>query len=126
MLLRTRVLLSFGVVVLIPLALLAFGLRHEITNRLTEEYQARVDSVVAIIQEDLQYDSADISARLASLKTEILDDNRFRKATVGGDESERNYLLNYAESAMRLTGLSMLQIEDEDGQIISSGHFRNE
>ena len=27
---------------------------------------------------------------------------------------------------MRLTGLSMLQIEDEDGRIVSSGHFRNE
>ncbi|HLQ77394.1 MAG TPA: hypothetical protein VK210_08565, partial [Terriglobia bacterium] len=126
MLLRTRVLLSFGVVVLIPLALLAFGLRHEMTNRLTEEYQARVDSVVATIPEDLQYGSADISARLASLKTGILIDNRFRQATVGGDESERDYLLDFAESAMHLTGLSMLQIQDEDGKIISSGHFRNE
>jgi signal transduction histidine kinase len=27
---------------------------------------------------------------------------------------------------MRLTGLSMLQIQDGDGQILSSGHFRNE
>ena len=27
---------------------------------------------------------------------------------------------------MRLTGLSMLQIQDGDGRIISSGHFRNE
>ena len=27
---------------------------------------------------------------------------------------------------MRLTGLSMLQIQDSDGQILSSGHFRNE
>ena len=27
---------------------------------------------------------------------------------------------------MRLTGLSMLQIQDGDGRILSSGHFRNE
>ncbi len=126
MMLRTRMILAFGVVVLIPLALLAFGLRHEMTRRLTEEYQVRVDSVVAVIKEDLQHQSADISVRLASLKTALLNDNRFRAAAVGGVESERNYLLDYAESAMRLTGLAMLQIEDEDGRIISSGHFRNE
>jgi len=118
--------LAFGVVVLIPLALLAFGLRHEMTRRVTEEYRVRVDSVVAVIKEDLQHQSADLSARLASLKTALLDDNHFRAAAVGGVESERIYLLDYAEKAMRLTGLAMLQIEDEDGKIISSGHFRNE
>jgi hypothetical protein len=98
------------------------------TRRVTEEYQARVDSVGAVIQEDLQRKSLEISRRLASLKTALLNDNQFRAAAVGGVDSEKNYLylLEYAESAMRLTGLSMLQIEDEDGRIISSGHFRNE
>ena len=55
-----------------------------------------------------------------------MTDNRFRLAAVAELESERNYLLDYAGSAMRLTGLSMLQIEDADGRIVSSGHFRNE
>ena len=45
---------------------------------------------------------------------------------MAGVESEREYLLDYAGTAMRLTGLSMLQIQDADGRIISSGHFRNE
>jgi len=45
---------------------------------------------------------------------------------VAGVESERDYLLDYAGTAMRLTGLSMLQIQDGDERIISSGHFRNE
>jgi signal transduction histidine kinase len=126
MMLRTRMLLAFGVVVLISLALLALGLRHEMTRRLTEEYRARVASVSAVIEEDLQRQSSDIGARLVSLKSAILNDNRFRAAAVGGVESERKYLIDYAESAMNLTGLSMLQIEDEDGRTISSGHFRNE
>jgi signal transduction histidine kinase len=39
---------------------------------------------------------------------------------------ERAYVLDYAEEAMRLTGLSMLQIQDDAGRIVSSGHFRNE
>jgi signal transduction histidine kinase len=124
--LRTRLLLAFAAVVAIPIALLAFGLRQEMTRRLSEEYQLRVDRVVEVIREDLARESASIAERLASLESALLNDNRFRLAAVAGVESERNYLLDYAGTAMRLTGLSMLQIQDGDDRIISSGHFRNE
>src|SRR5207247_430641 len=36
------------------------------------------------------------------------------------------YVLAYATDAMRLAGLGFLQIQDEDGRVVSSGHFRNE
>ena len=124
--LRTRLLLAFAVVVLIPILLLAFGLRQEMTVRLSAEYERRVASVVEVIDEDLLRESAAITARLASLKSALSNDNRFRLAAVAGLDSERRYLLDYAGTAMRLTGLSMLQIQDGDGRIISSGHFRNE
>jgi signal transduction histidine kinase len=126
MTLRTRLILAFAAVVLIPIALLAFGLRQEMTRRLSSEYQLRVDTVVQTIREDLDRDTAGISDRLASLRSALLNDNRFRSAAVAGVESDREYLLDYAATAMRLTGLSMLQIQDSDGRIISSGHFRNE
>ena len=124
--LRTRLLLAFAAVVLIPIALLAFGLRQEMSRRLSEEYQLRVDRVVEVIREDLARESAGIADRLASLERALLDDNRFRLAAVAGAESERDYLLDYAGTAMRLTGLSMLQIQDGEDRILSSGHFRNE
>jgi signal transduction histidine kinase len=124
--LRTRLLLAFAAVVLIPIGLLAFGLRQEMTRRLSQEYQLRVDRVVQVIREDLARESAGIADRLASLETALQNDNRFRLAAVAGVESEREYLLDYAGTAMRLTGLSMLQIQDADGRILSSGHFRNE
>src|SRR5262245_52790437 len=126
MTLRTRLLLAFAAVVLIPIALLALGLRQEMTSRLESEYQLRVDTVVQIIREDLNRESAAIDDRLASLEDALLNDNRFRSAVVAGVESERDYVLDYAGTAMRLTGLSMLQIQDGEGRIISSGHFRNE
>lgn len=124
--LRTRLLLAFAVVVLIPVALLAVGLRQEMAKRLSQEYQLRVDQVVEVIREDLGRESAEIAERLVSLETALANDNRFRVAAVAGVESERGYLLDYAGTAMRLTGFSMLQIHDSDGRIISSGHFRNE
>ena len=36
--LRTRLLIAFAVVVLVPIALLAFGIRREMNRRLTEEF----------------------------------------------------------------------------------------
>jgi signal transduction histidine kinase len=124
--LRTRLVLAFAAIVLIPIALLAFGLRQEMTRRLSQEYQLRVDTVVEVIRDDLDRESAGIAERLVSIERVLLDDNRFRLAAVAGIESERAYLLDYAGTAMRLTGLSMLQVQDAAGQIISSGHFRNE
>ena len=124
--LRTRLLLAFAAVVLIPIALLAFGFRQEMARRLQNEYQLRVDTVVADIREDLGRESAGISDRLASLEGALVTDNRFRLAAVADVESEREYLLDYAGTAMRLTGLSVLQIHDSEGRILSSGHFRNE
>src|SRR4029453_6441279 len=124
--LRSRLLLAFTAVVLIPIAVLAFGLRQEMTRRLSQEYQLRVDRVVEVIREDLARESAAIADRLTSLESALVNDNRFRLAAVAGVDSEREYLLDYAGTAMRLTGLSMLQIHDGDGRIISSGHFRNE
>jgi signal transduction histidine kinase len=124
--LRSRLLLAFTAVVLIPIAVLAFGLRQEMTRRLSQEYQLRVDRVVEVIREDLGRESAAIADRLTSLESALVNDNRFRLAAAAGVESERQYLLDYAGTAMRLTGLSMLQIQDADGRILSSGHFRNE
>ena len=124
--LRTRLLLAFAAVVIIPIALLAFGLRQEMSRRLSEEYQLRVDRMVEVIGEDLARESDAIAARLASLEIALLNDTRFRLAAVAGVEAERDYLLDYAGIAMRLTGLSMLQLHDGDDRIISSGHFRNE
>ena len=59
--LRTRLLLAFAVIVLVPIALLAFGLRQEMTRRLTREYQVRVDTVVDVIREDLSRESIGIA-----------------------------------------------------------------
>ncbi len=123
---RTRLLLVFLMAALLPLVGLALFIRAEMADRLTAQYERRVASLVEVIEEDLDQDGQTISASIAALRRTIVDDNRFRLAAVDREPGERRYLLDYAENAMRLTGLSMLQIQDEDGRIISSGHFRNE
>ena len=123
--LRARLLLAFALIVLVPLALLAFGFRYEVTRRLSEAYGRQLEIVQNAVDDDLQRTGATAQQQLNALAAALPDDNRFR-AGLAGIPEERQYLLDWAASAMRLTGLSLLQLFDENGQILSSGHFRNE
>ncbi|HEV8382763.1 MAG TPA: HAMP domain-containing sensor histidine kinase [Gemmatimonadales bacterium] len=121
---RTRLLISFGVVVLIPLLVFGLGIRREMTKRVTSEYDRRVNALVGVINADIAREDDRIRARLAALKSSLADDSRFRGVVVRGED--RSYALDYAGNAMRVAGLDFLQIQDDEGRIVSSGHFRNE
>jgi signal transduction histidine kinase len=123
---RVRLLFAFLFVILVAMVVFAFAVRREVGSRLTAQYQRRVNSLVSVIEEDLQGESDVIAATLGGLREVVANDNRFRRGAVDRLAAERRYVLDFAETAMRLTGLSMLQVQDESGRIISSGHFRNE
>jgi signal transduction histidine kinase len=123
---RTRLFLAIVLAVLVPLGALALGVRREMDRRLTAEYESRVGSLASVIETDLTRESATVAGRLRALATDLVRDNRFRLAALQGDPSSRQYLLDYAGGAMRLSGLSMLQVQDSAGRIVSSGHFRNQ
>jgi signal transduction histidine kinase len=67
-----------------------------------------------------------VAARLAALRERLAADNRFRLSVVGNDPAARRELLEWAGHAMRLSGLTVLELHDSSGRILSSGHFRNE
>ena len=121
---RTRLLIGFGVVVLIPLLVFGLGIRREMAKRVTEEYQRRVTALVGVITADIAREDDRIRARLTALKGSLADDYRFRGVVLRGED--RGYALDYAGNAMRVAGLDFLQIQDDEGRIVSSGHFRNE
>ena len=123
--LRVRLLLAFALVVFVPLALLAFGFRYEVTQRLSEQYERQLEIVPSLVEDDLGRTASTAQQQLDALAAALPNDNRFRAALAGAPD-ERQYLLDWAASAMHLTGMSLLQLFDENGQILSSGHFRNE
>ena len=123
---RTRLFLGTLLAVLLPLGALAFGVRREMERRLTAEYEGRVASMAGVIAADLGRESGTVAARLHALSADLGRNNRFRLAALQGDAGSRRYLLDYAGDAMALSGLSLLQIQDSAGRILSSGHFRNE
>ena len=121
---RTRLLSAFGVVVLVPLLVFGFGIRREMSRRVTAQYERRVATLVNVINADIARENDRISGRLAALQRSIDGDNKFRAAVLRGED--RGYVLDYASDAMRLAGLDFLQIQDDEGRVLSSGHFRNE
>jgi signal transduction histidine kinase len=123
---RTRILLATAPVVLIPLVVFGLGVRRAVRQRIAEQYRVRVAALVDLIGQDLERQGAVLATRLARLRADAVADNRLRLAAVQGDSAQRPYLLDYTGTAMRLAGLDMLQIQDDSGRIVSSGHFRNE
>ena len=124
---RSRLFVAFALAALLPLGLLAFGVRREMTRRLTAENTRRAEAAVAALREELSRESDAVAARLAALVAALERDNRFRLALVQADAAAaRRSLLDLAGEAMRASGLDMLQIQDSAGRILSSGHFRNE
>jgi signal transduction histidine kinase len=123
---RTRLFVTLSIAALLPLAALALGVRREMERRLSAEYQRRVSSALESVREDLERESAGIASRLGALAGDLEVDNQFRLAAVALDQAQRGYLLDYGAKAMRLSGLSFLQVQDTAGRILTSGHFRNE
>jgi two-component system nitrogen regulation sensor histidine kinase NtrY len=123
---RARMSVAFVIAALIPLAVLAHGVRREVTRRLTAQHERRVKALVDIVRQDLARESASIAARLEILEADLSTDDRFRLGAVRGEPAQRRYVLDWAERAMEIAGLSMLRVYDESGRVVSSGHFRNE
>ena len=121
---RTRVLLATAPVVLVPLLVFGFGVRRTVSQRLVGEYQRRVEAMAEVIRQDLSRQDAGLGARLATLRETAAEDDRLRLAVLGV-VAERGYLLDYAGRAMRVAGLDLLQLQDDQGRVLSSGHFRN-
>ena len=121
---RLRLLVGLALVALVPLALLALGVRREMTSRLGAQYERRVGAVTRVVEQDLAEERALLAGRLRAIAEEAAADNDLRFALQTG--RDRQFVLAYAGRQMRLAGLGMLQLQDEDGRILSSGHFSQE
>src|SRR5438445_6909557 len=121
---RARLLISFGVVVLIPLLVFGLGIRSAMSRRVKGEYERRVSALVDVIRGDIARENDRSATRLAALRGSLVGDSKFRAMVLRGEDSA--YVLDYASDAMRLAGLGYLQIQDDEGRVVSSGHFRSE
>ena len=122
---RGRLFLASTLAVLVPLAVLALGVRREMDRRLGDESRRRGAAAIERLGADIALERERVAARLQALGRGLTADNRFRLGLLG-ESASRGYVLDWAGEAMRLSGLSLLQLQDSAGRIVSSGHFRNE
>lgn len=123
---RARLLIGSVAVTALPLLILGGVVREQLTTRLTAQYQARVRDQARVASQDLARQDSAIAGRLETLAQAATTDDRLRLALLRGSMGDREYLLDWATNAMRVSGLEMLQLQDPAGRIVSSGHFRNE
>ncbi|HEX7089103.1 MAG TPA: ATP-binding protein [Longimicrobiales bacterium] len=123
---RARLLLGCVALALAPLALFGLRARREVVERLEAQYRDRVAALADVIQADLARESAAVGARLDRVAEAMAADNRLRLALMDGERADRAYVLDYAGRAMQLVELDVLRIQDAEGRVLSSGHFRNE
>jgi signal transduction histidine kinase len=123
---RNRLVIAFVAATMVPLLIFGLRARRQISSRLTTQYERRVEALAIVVREDLSRDRASIGGRLSVVTRWLAEDDRFRLAAWRGSGGDRAYLLDLGGQIMRLTSLSMFQIQDQNGRIISSGHFRNE
>ena len=122
---RQRLFAAFLLAVLVPLAVLAWGVRRQMDARLSVEEGERLAGLVGSIRDELAARGDEVTVALRDFGAELAASTRFRLA-IAGTETERRWLLDETGSAMRARGLDVLLLVDSAGRILSSGHFRNE
>ena len=122
---RARLLGGVVAAVVTPLLVLGVTIPREMMKRFTAEYRASAGALARAITSRFADEGARIDSRLAAIAAELRDDNQMRLA-IAGDPTTRSDLLDFGERAVLRTGLSALQIQNDSGRILTSGHFRND
>lgn len=123
---RTRLTLALLALAAVPLLVLGYGVRREMTARLDGDAAQRLHTASASVGLRVADLVNTEREQLELLATELANDNRLRTAVINDNSTERRWLLDWAASTMKLTGFAVLQLHDSTGRILSSGQFRND
>lgn len=123
---RRRVTLALAGVGLLPLLLLGAGVRREIRVRLERQTDERAELLAEAVRRALAVEIAAIHDRLAAVANDLQRDDRVRRPLAGPMAADRRLLLDWTGEVARRAGLAMLQLQDAEGTIVSSAHFRND
>jgi signal transduction histidine kinase len=123
---RWRIFLAAVLMIVLPLVGLSWVLRHQVAAQFEREFHHRAAVQLAAALSSLQDRGQRITTVLDGVAVAMQDDNQLRLGLSGGREDLLLYVRDAAGRAMHLGGLQVLQLQDEDGVILSSGHYRQE
>lgn len=120
--LRTRILVAAGLLVLLPLVLLALGGRRETARRLERQHAERGIALRAVLERSLDRELAALGDGLSALAADLRGDLGLRRSLAEPDFGAARRI-GFAAERMRLMGWQYLLLQDEAGRVLSSGHF---
>jgi signal transduction histidine kinase len=118
---RQQLLLVVFGAILLPLAVVMFLVRTEMTQRLTGQHQARVTALIGTVTGRLN--QAGLRRTAASLVDILKKDNRFRLG-LGRGPGGAEYVRDFGRQVLLGAGTDILQVQDEAGRVVTSRHFR--
>lgn len=121
---RGRLIVALLIAALVPLVVFALGVRREMTGRLAAGERAANLVAADAARRGIAAEGERIAARLGNISADIRSDPRFPRA-LHGDSTLRNWMLDYAGTAMHSAGLDMLEIRDSASTVLSAGQYRN-
>ncbi len=122
---RRHVQVGVLVAALVPGVLLALGVRREAGLRLEASAAGALDAEVAAAAARVEAALDGIGDRLDAVAAG-LDRDPVIRAALQGDPSARDRLLDALPELARVSGLDLLRLQEPEGRILASGHFRNE
>jgi signal transduction histidine kinase len=117
--------MTFTLLFLTIMAFVLYSVQQIVSNQFTEQYYRDVRFAVMSLQRDLSIRREIISSHLRQLAVKMQEDNDFRLYIQVLEEYSQPYIIDYAPEYMATMGLHALQIMDDRGVVLSSGHFRN-
>ncbi len=123
---RLRLTLALLAIAALPLAVLGYGVRREMSVRLDADAARRVAAAADALRARLAGTLDAERTRVQALARELAGDNRFRLAIASETSAERRWLVHWTQSAMQASGFAMLLVHDSAGRILSAGHSRTD
>ncbi len=123
---RVKLAIAFLLCTLVPLLVLGAFVQRETRSRVTDQYEERVQSLASAVVASLSADNIETDRALQQVAALVSDDNSLRSALQAAAPTSRAVVIDFAGDAMRRVNLDALDFLDVDGQILSSGQFRND
>jgi signal transduction histidine kinase len=122
---QARLTFALLAIAAVPLGILGYGVRREFTKRIDAEAARQVGEVRSRLTARVAEIADRDRARLKSLASDLASDNRFRVASKSESPIARIWLADLVSATMRLTGLTVLRVQDATGRTFSIGEDRD-
>ncbi len=122
--LSTKFTLAFASLVLVSMIAVIFAVRRTTAARFRSQYENAVTTSLRALRTELSSRNQAIQKQLRRLGEQLRTDHKFRLQVLVRKDFQHRDVIDYAQAYMPTMGLSVLEIVNAEGVLLSSGHDR--